>query len=128
MAFLFGVRATKIEVTNNLSESGTINIDIVNDYHVHFAEDGEHCRAILTAGFHAQGNPDMLTVLCTLVGDFTTIKNPSDEDKKRIHIDCYHMIFPYAQSLVSRLCTDAGLPPFFLQEMEIHIEDVTIKD
>ena len=128
MVTLINARATKIEVVNNLTESGEISIDTVNEFNVNYAEDGEHCRGILRTGFKTHVQPEMLTVSCTVVGEFGTQKIASDEDKKKIHVECYNKLFPYAQALVSRLCTDAGLPPFFIQPIEMKEENVVITD
>lgn len=128
MVSLISARATKIEVINNLTESKEINIDIENGFSVSYAEDGEHCGAILNAGFKMQGHPDTLTVLCTIVGDFATQKISSTDDKKKIHVECYYALFPYAQALVARLCTDAGLPPFYVQALDMNPENVIVKE
>lgn len=126
MVTLISARATKIEVVNNLSESGEISINTVNEFNVNYAVDDEHCRGILRAGFVTQGKPEMLTVLCTIVGDFSVPKISSDEDKKKTHVECYFKLFPYAQALVTRLCMDTGLPPFYLQPIEMKEENVII--
>ncbi len=126
MVSLLGARATKIEVINNLTEAKEISIEIIHEFNVNYSADEEHCRGIIQAGIKMQGHPETLTVLCTVAGDFATQKTSTDEDKKKTHVECYYSLFPYAQSLVMRLCTDAGLPPFYLPIMEMKKENVII--
>ena len=127
MAVLLAARAIEIEVKNNFIPSETINVDIMHDFSVSFTEDGEHCRATLKAGIEAKDSPETLTVRCTMIGEFSIKKIESDEDKKLTHIDCYYMIFPYAQALIQRLCVDAGLPPFYMQEIEQKVENIPVR-
>ena len=126
MVSLLGARATKIEVINNLTEAKEISIEIVHEFNVNYAADEAHCRGILQAGIKLQGQPEILTVLCTVIGDFAIPKVSTEEDKKRVHIECYYSLFPYAQSLIMRLCTDAGLPPFCLPIQEMKEENIIV--
>ena len=126
MVMIIGARASAINVVNNLTESKVVNVDIVNEFNVHFGADDGHCSAVLKAGFRMQEHPETLTVLCTIIGEFSADKIASDEDKKNIHVACYYALFPYAQAQITRLCTDAGLPPFFLQPVEMKAENVVI--
>ncbi|MBO5568838.1 MAG: protein-export chaperone SecB [Clostridia bacterium] len=127
MVILVVERATEIDVVNRLSEAGEINIDTRHEFNVNYSEDGEHCRAILKAGFSAHGQPEIMKITCTVEGDFATEKISSDEDKKKVHVECYYMLFPYVQALLMRLCTDAGLPPFYLPPLEMKEENVIVK-
>lgn len=126
MTTLISARATKIEVVNNITEAKEIKIDVIHEFHVSYATDEEHCRATLHAGIKMEGHPEILTVLGTITGDYSVHKISSDEDKKKIHVECYYNLFPYAQALVTRLCADAGLPPFYLQPIEMKEESVIV--
>lgn len=128
MVFLIAQRATKIDVISNLSNEGEIGIETINGFSVNYAEDGEHCKATLHAGLMAQGKPEMLNIQCVMEGEFMVDKIISIDDKKRIHVNCYQILFPYAQALVTRLCTDAGLPPFYLQPVKMTIDDVIVNE
>lgn len=127
MVALIVERATEIDVINKLTEAGEINIDTTHEFNVNYSGDGVHCRAVMKAGFTAHGEPETLKIVCTVEGDFATEKITSDEDKKKVHLDCYYMLFPYAQALLMRLCTDAGLPPFYLPPLEMKEENVMIR-
>lgn len=126
MITLISARAMKIEVINNITEPKEIKVDIVHEFHVDYAENAERCRAVLNAGLKMEGHPEILTVICTVIGEFEMQKVSSDEDKKKVHIECYNKIFPYGQALVARLCTDAGLPPFYVTQIEMNDNNIII--
>ena len=129
MTVIIGARAIKIEMVNNIvANSGEINVETKHDFKVNYAEDGEHCRAFIQIGIQAQDRPETLKIACDMVGDFSIAKVETDEDKKKAHVECYRLLFPYAQSLLARLCTDAVLPPFYFPQMDMKEELVTVTD
>ncbi len=129
MAVIIGARAIKIEMVNNIvANSGEINVETKHDFKVNYAEDGEHCRAFLQIGIQAKDRPESLKIACDMAGDFSVAKVETDEDKKKAHVECYRLLFPYAQSLLVRLCAEASLPPFYFPQMAMTVEDVQITD
>ena len=129
MTSILFVRAAKIELINNLvGETGEVNVETNHDFKVNYSEDGEHCRAVLKLGMQAQGKPETLKISCDVIGEFSITKVETDEDKKKAHVNCYHLLFPYAQSLLARLCMEALLPPFYFPQMDMKEEDVQITE
>lgn len=111
------IKATEIKVVNTISTTDPINIEIKHDYKVLFSPDGDKCKAIMQLGIVHPEAPDEFTILATVIGDFQIDKVENDDDKKQRHVDCYYRVFPYAQTLVARLCMETGMPPFYCQEM-----------
>lgn len=120
-------KATEIQLKVNIVNNSTINVETKHDYSVYYSEDEKSCRAALQIGVVSQSNPDELSILCTVQGDFVVDHIENDDDKRRIHVECYNSLFPYAQQLLARLCNDSALPPFFFPKHDIKEEDVVIK-
>ena len=121
------IKATEIKLINNITTTDPINIEIKHDYKAFFAPEGDRCRAVMHLGIVRTEAPDEFTIMCTVIGDFLIEKVETDEDKKQRHVDCYYKLFPYAQSLVARLCGETGMPPFYCQEMAMDKSAVIVE-
>ena len=95
-------------------------------YNVSYSDDNSRCLAILKIGMQSQENPEVLTIMCTVVGEFLTGGINSEKEKKQVHVETYQQLFPYGQTLLSHLCTEALLPPFYFPKINMTTEDVII--
>ena len=126
MVHLISSRAVEMSLINRVTEAKEINVETTHNFSVNYADNNINCRATLQIGLIAQGNPDALTIACTVEGEFLTTEIKSDDDKKQVHVECYRSLFPYAQSLISRICLEGGMPPYYFPQMEMTTDNVII--
>ena len=120
-------KVTEIELKNNInSVTGEINIELTHEYNVSYSSDNKRCLSILRIGMQSKDKPELLTILCTVAGEFDIDEIQSEEEKKQIHVETYRHLFPYGRTLLAHLCTEAQLPPFYFPQMNMTTEDVRL--
>ena len=57
----------------------------------------------------------------TVVGAFVVNK---DVEKEFLHVETFKELFPFAKALVTTLSANAGIPPIYLQNVDIEKQEI----
>lgn len=124
MVKLIRQRARTIAVDNNII--GTINLQLVINQktNANYSIDNKHCRFLITFSLTQKDDPSVLRISVVIEGEFEVEEVKTEEDKKRTHVECYNMLFPYVQRQIVELCLDTGLPPIQVNTDGINLSNV----
>ena len=64
---------------------------------------------------------DVLNVKATVHGVFTIDK---ETEKEFIHVETYKELFPFAKALVTTISANAGIPPIYVQNIDIENKEI----
>ncbi|MBR2666714.1 MAG: protein-export chaperone SecB [Oscillospiraceae bacterium] len=101
-----------VEFVCNIPKSKQLQIENTFSFHVAYDPKEPRCRAHLQQCALSKENEDEFRVTVDVFGFFTYTGIQTEEDKKEAHIQAYQQLFPYAQSLISYLTSNAGIPSF----------------
>jgi len=119
-ATLKGCMSPEISFVNRLPGGTNIQLETKVSYSVKYAKDLT-CRGELSANVTDKHNPDKFAISIKTVGIFTYEEGA---DKDMLHIETFHMLFPYARALVSTVTVNAGIPPVILPNIEIEGQNI----
>lgn len=115
-----------IQLKIDLKENSEIEIESTFSFNVNYNEDNSACIAELKQMLRHKADPEQLSILAEVRGQFACEGIVSDETKKEAHVMAYTLLFPYVQNIVARLTVDAGLPPLMISLAKMNPNNVKL--
>lgn len=81
----------------------------------------QFCEGTLSVEVYDKENPDTISVKVSVMGAFDILKSM---EKEFIHVETFNELFPIAKAFVLTLSTNAGIPPIFLQNVNIENQEI----
>lgn len=120
-------RSVKLELTINIENEQTLEIENRFDFNVLYSDDNKKCKAVLNCEIRCKDNPDILHISAKNEGVFNCEGIEDEDDKKQAHVLAYTLLFPYVQNTISQLSVSAGLPPIMIEMAKIDPDTVKVK-
>lgn len=117
------MKAYKVsEIVFNNKVNGKVQLKLSNkvSHNVRYNKNGV-CEAFLTAEVFDKENKDVLNVKVTVVGAFSV---NSEIEKEFLHVETFKELFPFAKALVTTISANAGVPPIYLQNVDIEKQEI----
>lgn len=113
---------------NKLDKPGQLQLENNFSFSVNYTQDNRRCLAKLYQCVKDKTDtPDhRFFVSVELVGVFDIEGEPTDEDKKDFHVQCYQQLFPYAEMMVKQVCAAGGMPNFRLLRQKMRRDNVIL--
>lgn len=81
----------------------------------------QFCEGTLSVEVFDKENPDTINVKVTLVGAFRILK---EMEKEFIHVETFKELFPIIKAFVLNLSVNAGIPPIYLQNINMENQEI----
>ena len=108
-------KVAKIEFNNKVN--GKVQLKLKNKVSHQVKYNGNSfCEATLDVLVSDPENPDILNMKLSVVGAFE-IKNKIE--KEFLHVETFNELFPFAKALAATISVNAGVPPIYLQNVDI---------
>ena len=117
------MRAYKVsEIVFNNKVNGKVQLKLSNkvSHNVRYNKNGS-CEAFLTVEVFDKENKDVLNIKITVVGAFEIKK---EIEKEFLHIETFKELFPFAKALVTTISASAGVPPIYVQNVDIENQEI----
>ena len=117
------MKAYKVsEVVFNNKVSGRVELKLKTkvSHNVKFTKNGT-CEAMLTVEVKDDANPDTIDIRVRVVEAFTVNK---EIEKEFIHVETYKELFPFAKALITTISANAGIPPIYVQNVDIENKEI----
>ncbi len=117
------MKAYKVsEIVFNNRVNGKVQLKLSNklSHNVRYNKNGG-CEAFLTVEVFDKANKDVLNIKATVVGAFTVKQNV---EKEFIHVETFKELFPFAKALVTTVSANAGIPPIYVQNVDIEKQEI----
>lgn len=117
------MKAYKVsEIVFNNKVNGKVQLKLNNkvSHNVRYTKNGI-CEAFLTVEVFDKENKDVLNVKVTVVGAFTV---KQDIEKEFLHVETFKELFPFAKALVTTISANAGVPPIYVQNIDIEKQEI----
>lgn len=117
------MKAYKVsEIIFNNKVNGRVELKLKTrvSHNVRFTKNGT-CEATLTVELKDEEKPDTINVKAVVVGAFTVNK---EIEKEFIHVETYKELFPFAKALVTTISANAGIPPIYVQNIDIENKEI----
>lgn len=113
-------KVAKIEFNNKVN--GKVQLKLKNkvSHQVKYNGNG-FCEATLDVLVSDPENPDILNMNLSVVGAFE-IKNKIE--KEFLHVETFNELFPFAKALAATISVNAGVPPIYLQNVDITKQEI----
>ncbi len=113
-------KVSEIMFNNNVNGRVELKLKTKVSHNVKFTKGGI-CEANLTVEVRDDENPDKISVKVKVVGAFTVNK---EVEKEFIHVETYKELFPFAKALVTTISANAGIPPIYVQNIDIENKEI----
>lgn len=113
-------KVSEIAFTNNVKGKVELKMKTKVSHNVRFTKLGT-CEAMLTVEVKDEEHPDTISVRVKVVGAFTVNK---EVEKEFIHVETYKELFPFAKALVTTISANAGIPPIYVQNIDIENKEI----
>ena len=117
------MRAYKVsEIIFNNKVNGKVQLKLSNkvSHNVRYNKNGS-CEAFLTVEVFDKENKDVLNIKITVVGAFEVNK---EIEKEFLHVETFKELFPFAKALVTTISASAGVPPIYVQNVDIEKQEI----
>ena len=112
----------------DIKENSEIELESTFSFGISYNDDNTACIAELKQVLQHKNNPEKLSISVEERGHFLCEGVNSDETKREAHVMAYTQLFPYIQSLISRLTVDAGLPPLMINMEKLNPADIEVSN
>ena len=113
-------KVSEIAFTNNVKGRVELKMKTKMSHNVRFTKNG-NCEAFLTVEVKDEANPDTISIKVTVVGAFAVNK---EVEKEFIHVETYKELFPFAKALITTISANAGIPPIYVQNIDIENKEI----
>ncbi len=113
-------KVSEVQFINKVQGKQQLKFSNKVSYNVRYSGN-EFCEGTLTVEVYDKENPDTISVKVTLMGAFKVLK---EMEKEFIHVETFNELFPIAKAFVLTLSTNAGIPPIFLQNVNIENQEI----
>ena len=117
------MKAYKVsEIIFNNKVNGRVELKLKTkvSHNVRFTKNGA-CEATLTVEMKDEEKPDTISIKVVVVGAFNVIK---EVEKEFIHVETYKELFPFAKALITTVSANAGIPPIYVQNIDIENKEI----
>ena len=117
------MKAHKVsEIVFNNKVNGRVELKLKTkiSHNVRFTKN-RTCEASLTVEMRDEEKPDTISVRVVVNGAFTV---NTDVEKEFIHVDTYKALFPIAKTLIITVSSNAGIPPIYVQNIDIENKEI----
>ncbi len=117
------MKAYKVsEIAFNNKVNGRVELKLKTkiSHNVRFTKN-RTCEATLTVEMRDEEKPDTISVRVVVNGAFNV---NTDVEKEFIHVDTYKELFPLAKALVITISANAGIPPIYVQNIDIENKEI----
>ena len=113
-------KVSEVKFVNNVKGKQQLKFSNKVSYNVRYSG-ASFCEGNLTVEVFDKENPDAINVRVTLVGAFRILK---EMEKEFIHVETFKELFPIAKAFVLNLSVNAGVPPIYLQNINIENQEI----
>lgn len=113
-------KVSEVNFINKVQGKQQLKFSNKVSYNVRYSG-AQFCEGTLTVEVFDKEHPDTISVKVTLMGAFDILKNT---EKEFLHVETFKELFPIAKSFVLTLSTSAGIPPIFLQNVNIEDQEI----
>ncbi|MBQ4348185.1 MAG: protein-export chaperone SecB [Clostridia bacterium] len=113
-------KVSQVQFINKVQGKQQLKFSNKVSYNVRYSNK-QFCEGTLTVEVLDKENPDTINVKVTLVGAFRILK---DVEKEFLHVETFKELFPLAKAFVLTLSTNAGIPPIYLQNVNIENQEI----
>ena len=113
-------KVANISFTNKVN--GKVQLKLKNKVsHKVKYNNNNFCEATLDVEVSDPENPDVLNMNISVVGAFQ-VKNKIE--KEFLHVETFNELYPFAKALVATISVNAGVPPIYLQYVDISNQEI----
>ncbi|MEE3362383.1 MAG: protein-export chaperone SecB [Anaerovoracaceae bacterium] len=120
-----GYQIVNIEFVNNEDENTEVELGINNDHTVSYNHDDQVCISTDTVTIEDQKAPEKFRLAVTIHGEFSFEQG---DDQREMHVQTYNEIFPFIRQSIASIMMTCGMPPFYIQPVQMTAENVKIAD
>ena len=113
-------KVSEVQFINKVQGKQQLKFSNKVSYNVRYSG-SQFCEGNLTVEVLDKENPDTINVKVTLVGAFRILKGM---EKEFIHVETFKELFPLAKAFVLNLSVNAGIPPIYLQNVNIENQEI----
>lgn len=113
-------KVSEIAFQNKVNGRVELKLKTKISHNVRFTKN-RTCEASLTVEMRDEEKPDTISVRVVVNGAFTV---NTDVEKEFIHVDTYKELFPFAKALVTTISANAGIPPIYVQNIDIENKEI----
>ncbi len=110
----------KINFVNKVNGKVQLNLKNKVSHKVKY-NNQDFCEATLDVEVFDPENPDVLGVEISVIGAF---KVTNKVEKEFLHVETFNELFPFAKALVATITVNAGVPPIYLQNVDIANQEI----
>lgn len=117
-----------LQFFNKLDKSGQVQLENNFSFSVNYNQSNTRCMAKLyqCVKDKSDGPDHRFFISVELAGIFEVVGQPTDEDKRAFHVQCYQQLFPYAEVLAKQVCASGGMPNFVLLRQKMNKDNVML--
>lgn len=123
-AELMSYKTSRLNMKNDLEESGQLEIKRSSDFDVTYDIEGEMAVATLTECLGTEDDSNSFFIDLTLEGIFHITGVKSKASKRKVHVKCYDALFPYAAQIISLLTMNSGMSGVLLEKRTMEFDSV----
>lgn len=113
-------KVSEVQFINKVQGKQQLKFSNKVSYNVRYSGT-QFCEGTLTVEVFDKENPDTISVKVSLMGAFKILNNV---EKEFLHVETFNELFPLAKAFVLTLSTNAGIPPIFLQNVNIENQEI----
>lgn len=113
-------KVSEVQFINKVQGKQQLKFSNKVSYNVRYSNK-QFCEGNLTVEVLDKENPDTISIKVTLVGAFRILK---DVEKEFLHVETFKELFPLAKAFVLNLSVNAGIPPIYLQNVNIENQEI----
>ncbi len=119
-------KVTDLLVVVHLEQQQKLQLSFASPFSVRYTADNRHCVATLEQSAAIKDAPNKFHISLKMEGYFDVEGVENEEDRKEVHVQCYHHLFPYAQMLIEQMSVHAGLPPLRVPPLNMTVDSVSL--
>lgn len=116
---LMGYKIKKIDMNNNLSDSGLLQLENSIDFYIDYAENNRSAEATLFGYLRYNKNPDIFFLKLDVQAIFRVYGIENSDEKYEASLKCYDALFLCFREIMTCLAENTGLDDFNLEKPEI---------
>ena len=113
-------KVSEIDFKNKVKGKVELKLKTKISHNVRFTK-SRTCEASLTVEMADEAKPDTISVRVVVNGAFVV---NTDVEKEFIHVDTYKELFPLAKALIITVSANAGIPPIYVQNIDIENKEI----
>lgn len=116
---LLGYKIRRINMHNNLSESGSLQLENSLEFNIDYADNDRSAEATLFAYLRHNKNPDVFLLELDVQAIFSVHGIKDNDGRDEASIKCYDELFCCLNEIMTYLAINTGLDDFELEKPKI---------